>query len=73
MSIYRKKYKGFAGVLFILANLIAVFGGIFLLIQKDYAKTAAGHNAMAWSGGILLFAFALFWGIGFFTSGKRSQ
>lgn len=70
MSIYKKKYKGFAGILFILANLFAVFGGLFFLIKSEY-MSATWDTIYKVIAGVLLGGFALFWGIGYFTSGRK--
>lgn len=63
--------KTFKSILIVVAMIVCVFGGIFSLIQADYAKTPAGTDTWYWIGGILLAGFAITILVWFAGSGRR--
>ena len=53
------------GWLIVIANIIAVFGGLFLIIGSEYSENAKTGQILNVAGVVLLVGFALFWAVKF--------
>lgn len=51
--------------------IVGVVGGLMLLFNAEWGKTAAQQNLMTWAGGILVGLFVIVCLVGWFAQGKR--